>query len=316
LGPLLSNVREAGTGGYSLGVLSGSNPNLVPEVSHSLTLGAVLQPRFLPNFSMSADYYNIKVEGVINAVLAQTIVNNCYDLAAGNLFCNLFQRVPAGGSGQFGETPGNIVFNTIIQGPQNYAKRVRRGIDFNANYRARLSSNIVLDSSLIWVHGLQNSNFENVLDPNFENQLLGELGDPKDEGRFDADLKVGHVTFGYSLHYIGWQYISAAEDQISLPSGCATPGVASTCPPINADFATPLKFPVITYHGLRVQWDTGPAFGTLKNIQVYAGVDNVFDRHPPLGITGTGTGPVATIGNAGIYDVFGRKFYGGIKVRY
>jgi hypothetical protein len=275
-----------------------------------------LQPRFLPNFSFSADYYNIKVKGVIAAVAAQTIVNNCYDLAAGNLFCNLFQRVPAGGTGGAGETPGNVVFNSIIQGPQNYASRIRRGIDFNANYRARLSSKVVLDTSLIWVHGLQNSNFENVLDPTFENQLLGELGDPKDEGRFDADLKVGHVTFGYNMHYIGWQYISAAEDQISLPSACVTTAGVTTCPPSNADFATPLKFPVITYHGLRVQWDTGPAFGTLKNIQVYAGVDNMFDRHPPLGITGTGTGPVATIGNAGIYDVFGRRFYGGIKVRY
>jgi len=179
-----------------------------------------------------------------------------------------------------------------------------------------LAPKIVLDTSLIWVHGLQNSNYENVLDPTFENQLLGELGDPKDEGRLDADLKVGNVTFGYNMHYIGWQYISAAEDQISLPTACNVAGDPNSCPPLNADFATPLKFPVTTYHGFRIQWDTGPAFGTLKNIQVYAGVDNVFDRHPPLGITGTGTGPVATIGNAGIYDVFGRRFFGGIKVRY
>jgi len=316
LGPLLPNVREAGTAGFSLGILSGSNPNLLPEVSHSLTLGGVFQPRFLPGFSLSADYYNIKVDKVVANVLAQTIVNNCYDLAAGNLFCGLFQRVPAGGTGAAGETPGNVVFNSILQGPQNYAKRIRRGIDFNANYRARLAPKIVLDTSLIWVHGLQNSNYENVLDPTFENQLLGELGDPKDEGRLDADLKVGNVTFGYNMHYIGWQYISAAEDQISLPTACNVAGDPNSCPPLNADFATPLKFPVTTYHGFRIQWDTGPAFGTLKNIQVYAGVDNVFDRHPPLGITGTGTGPVATIGNAGIYDVFGRRFFGGIKVRY
>src|SRR5207237_2327889 len=134
------NIREAGTAGYSLGILSGSNPNLLPEVSHSLTIGGVLQPRFLPNFSLSVDYYNIKVDKVIANVLAQTIVNNCYDLAAGNLFCGLFQRVPAGGTGASGETPGNVVFNSIIQGPQNYAKRVRRCIDFNVNYRARLAT--------------------------------------------------------------------------------------------------------------------------------------------------------------------------------
>ena len=36
---------------------------------------------------------------------------------------------------------------------------------------------------------------------------------------------------------------------------------------------------------------------------------NVLDKHPPYGLTGTG-------GGSAIYDVFGRKFYGGIKVRY
>jgi TonB dependent receptor. len=311
VGTLIPTIRN---GAYSLGVLNGSNPNLVPEVSHSLTVGGVLQPRFLPNFSLSVDYYRITVDKVIAAVTAQTIVNNCYDLPAGNPFCALFTRWRGPGSGPNSENPGEVLFNTVLQGPQNYAKRVRRGIDISANYRARLASKVVLDTGLIWVHGLQNSNFENVLDPNFENQNLGELGDPKDEGRLDVDLKVGNVTFGYNMHYIGWQYINNAEDQISLLTACNTPGNLDTCPPNNADFATPLKFPAITYHGLRVQWDTGPAFGRVKNLQIYAGVDNVFDRHPPLGLTGTGSGP-GSVGLSSIYDVFGRRFFGGVKVR-
>ena len=78
----------------------------------------------------------------------------------------------------------------------------------------------MLDTGLIWTHGFQNSNFELVRPiRTFENRILGELGDPKDEGRFDADLKVGHVTFGYSMHYIGPMFINFAEDQIALPSG-------------------------------------------------------------------------------------------------
>jgi outer membrane receptor protein involved in Fe transport len=312
LGPLLSNIRN---GQYSLGINSGSNPNLVPETSYSLTLGAVVQPRFIPNFSVSADYYRINVKGVIAAISAQTIVNNCYDLPAGNAFCDLFSRIPAGGGGANGETPGNVEFFTVLQAPLNYARRIRRGLDINANYRARLSSNVVLDTGLIWTHSFQISNFELATNPNFENQILGELGDPKDEGRFDADLKVGHVTFGYTMHYIGGMYINLAEDQISLPTACTTVGNPDTCPPNNADFASPLKYPAITYHGVRVQWDTGPAFGTLKNIQVYAGVDNVLDRHAPFGLAATGGG-IASNGSAAIYDALGRKFYGGIKVRY
>lgn len=311
LGSLLPNVRN---GAYSLGINSGANPNLLPEVSYSLTLGGVLQPRFIPGFSVSADYYRINVKSVIANVTAQQIVNNCYDLPAGNNFCNLFQRVPAGGAGQNGETPGNVVFG-VLQAPVNFARRVRRGLDINANYRSRFSSNVVLDTSLIWSHAFQISNFELVTNPNFENRILGELGDPKDEGRLDADLKVGKVTFGYSMHYIGRMFINLAEDQIALPSACTTPGNPDTCPPNNSDFATPLYYPAYTYHGLRIQWDTGPAFGTLKNIQVYAGVDNLLDRHAPFGLAATGGG-IGGNGSAAIYDALGRKFYGGIKVRY
>jgi len=207
------------------------------------------------------------------------------------------------------------VFNTVLQAPLNFAKRVRRGLDINANYRTRFSSNVSLDTSLIWTHSFQVSNFELATNPNFENRILGELGDPKDEGRFDADLRVGHVTFGYSLHYIGRMFINLAEDQIALPSACTTVGNPDTCPPNNADFATPLFYPAITYHGIRMQWDTGPAFGTLKNIQIYAGVDNVLDRHAPFGLAATGGG-IGANGSAAIYDALGRKFYGGIKVRY
>jgi len=64
-----------------------------------------------------------------------------------------------------------------------------------------------------------------------------------------------------------------------------------------------------------VQWDTGPAFGMLKNIQVYAGVDNVLDQHAPFGLAATGAGPISA-GSGAIYDALGRKFYGGLKVRY
>ena len=308
LGALLPTVTNAA---YSLPVVSGSNPLLTPEVSYSLTLGGVLQPRWIPGFSLSVDYYDIKVKQVIVALGAQQIANLCYDQPTlNNAYCGLFTRWRGPGLGPNNEQPGDILANSLIQAGVNFAKRIRRGIDINANYRARLSSKVVLDTGLIWVHTLKSSNYNNPSIPNFEDRVLEELGDPKDEGRLDADLKVGNVTFGYQMHYIGPMYLNAFEDFRPLPAGCTDPANPLTgCPPNNADYADIHKYPAITYHGLRFQWDTGPAFGTLKNIQVYAGVDNVFDKHPPYGLTGTGSG-------SAIYDVFGRKFYGGIKVRY
>jgi outer membrane receptor protein involved in Fe transport len=293
---------------YSLPILSGSNPNLKPEVSYSLTLGGVLQPRFVPGLSVSVDYYDIKVKNVIVSLSAQSIVNNCYDQPSlSNPFCGLFTRFRGPGTGPLGELPGQILGNSLISAGVNFAKRVRRGIDTNVSYRARLSSKVLFDTNLIYVHTLKESNYENPSLPNFENRILSELGDPKDEARLDTDLKVGNVTFGYRLHYIGPMVINGAayEDFFPLPGACTAAG----CPPNNADFADIKLNPAITYHDIRAQWDTGPVFNRLKNLQIYVGIDNVFDKHPPLGNTALGSG-------SAIYDVYGRYYYGGIKARF
>jgi outer membrane receptor protein involved in Fe transport len=66
-----------------------------------------------------------------------------------------------------------------------------------------------------------------------------------------------------------------------------------------------------------MQWDTGPAF-RLKNIQVYAGVDNVFDKHAPFNLPPGGSLSTDRLSRsqAAAYDARGRNFYGGIKVLY
>ena len=44
---------------------SAATSNLEPETAKTWTLGVVFQPEFLPRFSMSVDYYNIRVKDVI-----------------------------------------------------------------------------------------------------------------------------------------------------------------------------------------------------------------------------------------------------------
>ena len=58
---------------------SQGNPNLKEEKGTSITLGAVLQPRFIPGLSATVDYYSIKVKNVIQALGGQTVINQCYD---------------------------------------------------------------------------------------------------------------------------------------------------------------------------------------------------------------------------------------------
>jgi outer membrane receptor protein involved in Fe transport len=49
--------------------------------------------------------------------------------------------------------------------------------------------------------------------------------------------------------------------------------------------------------------------------EVYLGVTNVFDKEPPFFATSTsGTQALDTI--PGFYDVFGRSYYGGVRVKF
>jgi outer membrane receptor protein involved in Fe transport len=303
LGPLLASIPNSA---YSLPIISGSNPNLSPETSKSLTIGGVFQPSFVPGLSLSVDYYDIEVTGVIVSLTAQAIANGCYDQPdLNNPLCAVFTRWRGPGVSPLGFQPGQILENSLVSAPVNFAKRVRRGVDVNLSYRTQLSSNVKFDTSLIYVHGLQSSNFENPSLPAFENRILGELGDPVDELRLDADLTVGDFNFGYRMRYIGPMFVNAFEDFSELPSACTTAG----CPPVNLDYSDIRKFSRVFYHDVRFSWDLTNLGGIGNSFQFYAGVDNLLDRKPPLGSTATGAG-------SAIYDVRGRSVYAGVRARF
>jgi len=303
LGSLLSSLPNVA---YSLPIISGSNPNLKPEVSKSLTVGGVFQPSFVPGFSLSVDYYDIKVDGVIVSLTAQAIANGCYDQPTlDNPLCDVFSRWRGPGNSPGGFVPGQILENSLVSAPVNFAKRVRRGIDVNASYNTTLGNDVKLSTSVIYVHGLQSSNFENPSLPDFENRVLSELGDPKDEFRLDADLSYKNFTFGYRMRYIGPMYVNAYEDFNELDSACTAAG----CPPVNLDYADIRKFSSVFYHDLRFTFDMDGSSSFGKSFQFYAGVDNVLNRKPPLGSTATGAG-------SAIYDIRGRSFYAGARARF
>ena len=291
--------------GYSLGVISGSNPNLLEETADSYTAGVIIQPSFIPGLSLTADYYDITVNNVIVSLTAQTIVNGCYDspnLSSG--LCSVFQRNRAGGNGPQGELPGQILNNTVVQGPNNFASRKRRGMDIELAYRSKFNDTVGLNTRFIYSHQFQNSNFQNPADPKFENRILSELGDPVDEFRWNVDLTVDRVTFGYEMRFIGEQLTSAYESFFPLASACntATPPI---CPPLNSDAFEIRKFPAVFYHDIRVDF----AIGENKQSNFFIGVDNVLDTDPPLGSTATGAG-------SAIYSIRGRNFYTGFKARF
>jgi len=272
----------------------GGNPALREESSRSWTFGGVFQPSFVPGLTLSVDYYNITVKNVISSVGAQTALNQCVDLPSlNNQFCTLFRRNTGPGPGPAGEEVGRVLEGSYLISTLNFAARRARGVDVELTYQRQIPGVGAINLRGVWTRVIQRSNFESPIDPNFENVIRGELNDPENEFLIRANLESGQFNLTYSLRYIGKQYIGTFESQN------ATNGL----PPTNIDqYADPF-YPKVIYHNARLGIDIRP--GT----EFYIGVDNAFDKEPPLGLTGIGAG-------SGIYDNRGRYFYSGIKVGF
>jgi outer membrane receptor protein involved in Fe transport len=282
----------------SLELVSGGNKNLQAEKSDSWTLGFVATPGMIPGFSLSVDYYNIKVKNVITSPSPQQIVNACYDLPSlNNPFCPLFQRVAAGQVGPRGEQPFRIIEGSLFQGPLNYAKRVAKGIDTEIAFRRSLGELGRLDTRFTWTHVLRRSNFQDPTRPTFETIITGPnggiLGDPKDRFNWNTSLQHGRFTFGYQMRYIAHQYLDLYEDINSV----------NGLPPQDPTYAQQVFYPARFYHDVRFGVDVGPKYN------FYLGVDNLTNAKPPLGLTGIG-------GGSSIFDVRGRFYYAGVVAKF
>lgn len=118
--------------------LTGGNPELDPEVADTFTGGFIYTPSFIPDLTLSVDYFNITVEEAIQAgIPAQTIFDNC--LATGDAaFCELITRAPSGtlAAGTFG-----VGFQ---QTNINIGELKTQGVDFQINYSFDLAEKLSL----------------------------------------------------------------------------------------------------------------------------------------------------------------------------
>jgi outer membrane receptor protein involved in Fe transport len=290
----------------STGFQSGGNPTLVAERGKSLTIGTIIEPSFLPGFSFTVDYYRIKVKSLIAALGAQQIVTLCYSSTSGitNPFCGTVSRNPTTG-----------LFNdpAVIAGGINFAAQKTAGIDFDVEYRKTFNN-----GQKLRIHGIATvvrtlNNYTDPTQPLSPNRQLGELGDPAFSANLNASYDFGAWDITYSARYIGKQAIGAYEDQHSYAALCTATTIASgKCAgtagqlgvnlPDNIDRFPIVNYPSALYHNIRVGVDINSKFS------FYAGVDNVFDKLPPLGLLGTAGGDP--------YDTFGRFFYAGFEAKF
>jgi iron complex outermembrane receptor protein len=105
-----------------LPVITGGNIDLDPETSESWGFGAVWSPSFVPRFSVEANYWNIKVDGAIQAIDAETLLGRCAE-EGDALSCAAITRTA---TGAIAEIQGRL---------QNIAGIETDGVDVTLNYR-------------------------------------------------------------------------------------------------------------------------------------------------------------------------------------
>jgi outer membrane receptor protein involved in Fe transport len=101
----------------------GGNPDLKPETARIFTVGAVIEPRQIPNFTITVDYYNIRIFNTITTIGAATILSSCYPNSGPSTFCNFVQRDP---------NSGRLV--NIINTNVNVGQDSTDGIDVSLRY--------------------------------------------------------------------------------------------------------------------------------------------------------------------------------------
>lgn len=197
----------------SLEFRSGGNVDLGVETSDSITIGGIFQPSFIPGLSISADYFNIKVNDVISFVSVQDVLDVCYDSSdIDNQFCDQFERAGPGG-GPRGEIEGQILEANLRSTPLNFAKLKVRGIDAELNYKNFVKPiGAEFSARIAYTHVFQNDGFLDPTDPTYADQYLYELGDPKDAFNANFNLDFGRFSFGYQLRYIGKMVLNEYED--------------------------------------------------------------------------------------------------------
>lgn len=241
--------------------VSQGNENLSEETATTWTAGVVLQPRFVPGFAITLDWYDIRIEDAVNTASLQQTSEFCVDSASlDNAFCNNITRDP--------ET-GYIIDYRLR--PENVAFFETAGADLTMTYGfdAGRWGSISLNGTVGYLDKLKYLPANaGVVDID-----RGEVGAPKWVGTGDVTWNYDLLTLNYGLNYTGKQRRFEFDETAADP-----------------DIVAPeyLYFNDVFTHDIRaeVQVDDSP-------LAVFAGINNFTNEKPDRG---SATTPVSFLG--------------------
>jgi iron complex outermembrane recepter protein len=254
------NPIHAVTGGY---------PDLQPEKALIFTGGLVFTPVLVEGFSVTLDYFWIKITDPISAFGADVTLDNCYQSDA-HLDCEKVHRDP---------TSKSIVL--IDDHNVNFGRLQTAGIDFDFGYRFALRSlgNIRARVQGTWLHGFELERGRHVVNA-LNNTDYGP--NPSLKLNVSAQWARAGWSAAATVHFVGpYHECEGGDCQVMDARSRDVASYASLSLQASRDFRSPLGRSTFS-----------------------VGILNVLDQDPPLLY-----GPSITASDAGTYDYLGRFFY-------
>jgi outer membrane receptor protein involved in Fe transport len=284
---------------YPAEFVEGGNPDLEPEVGHTWTLGAVITPAALPDWTFAVDYFVIELDGAIGDINTR---ETCFDEAnVQHLFCDRIFR----------DESGNVAKEIYLTG--NRGIMDTSGLDLQASGSVELNDawsiggqTATLGVNLIWTHLLSFEEQESPVSSVFE--CAGFFGGPCQTSQYgnwggsDTTYTRNRVRTSVSYTagpldlYLAWRWIEGSESG-RWEYKEAYPWVEDLAIKSVSD---------------RQYLDLGAGFSFTDHVSARLGVNNVFDTDPPNMADNTWDNNTDT----GLYDVFGRSYYLTLSMQY
>ena len=273
----LDNPFVPGSGSSIVRVPLSGNPDLNEETATTKTIGGVLT---LGKLRASLDWWNINLKDAIGTLSPQDIVNRCF--AGEAAVCSLIT---------FG--PGQTLVE-VKQQNLNLGTYKLQGLDFETRYTTELGNgrlSLGAVASYLLHKRIAPSGGAPI-------DVAGEVGGRNAGGMpdFKATLSANYETDRWGA-FVQARYIDGGLYDVTFDSE----DLSDKDNHIGA----------VVYLDMSVKYKIDGLVGTKS--EIYAGVDNILDRKPPV----TPADFVAnSAANAAIYDVIGRKFFVGVRMDF
>jgi len=273
------------------------NPDVQPEEAKTWTIGAVIDSpwdaELVKSLRLSVDFYHIKVDKALGAQSVDIAQRQCFDAAFNPTFspsspyCAGINRVANDGA------LGNIITTYF-----NNGRFETDGVDTQIDWSFNLGpGRFNLNSVFTYLISLKSAELSS--DPLVE--YAGSLG-PQENGLDPGAFRWKMFnTFGYTIGpwsaSIQWQHL----------------------PSIRAGEYPKTRDTPFTGAGSYELFNLSASYTVGKSVVVRAGIDNLFDRWPPITEVDKAAPPGLLSGgayNEFLYDMNGRRFFIGATVNF